>query len=57
VAQVTANAPGEAGAADGYAQAASSLAPPVAAAVDQVIAGAPFDARAEAQAKARGWRD
>jgi hypothetical protein len=29
----------------------------VAAAVDQVIAGAPFDARAEAQAKARGWRD
>jgi hypothetical protein len=57
VAQVTANAPGEASAADGYAQAASSLAPPVAAAVDQVIAGAPFDARAEAQAKAHGWRD
>jgi hypothetical protein len=57
VAQVTASAPGEASASGAYAQAASPLAPPVAAVVDQMIAGAPFDARAEAQAKGRGWRD
>ena len=54
--QVLALAPAEnAAAGGGYARAASALPPAVAQTLDELIAGAPLDAGAEAAARARGW--
>lgn len=57
VAQTTASTSGGVAPSGPYAMAASDLPPPVATAVDAMISGAALDARGEAQAKARGWRD
>jgi hypothetical protein len=45
------------GAGPDYRMAASATSPAVLATVDEMIAGDPLDARGEAAAKARGWRD
>jgi hypothetical protein len=55
--QVVALAPAEAPGAPGtYRQAASSLPPPVARSLVDLIAGEPLDAAGEAAARARGWK-
>jgi hypothetical protein len=53
VALAQSTAPGAAG--GGYRQAASALPPAVASTLDELIAGEPLDAAAEAAARARGW--
>jgi anti-sigma factor RsiW len=56
--QVLALAPAEgtSSAGGGYRQAASALPPPVARALDELIAGEPLDGAAEAAARAHGWK-